>query len=81
MLRREMKLYQDIQGDSGISAYECGDDWIDVQFKGGDTYRYLAVDIGSAAVHEMKRLAQAGDGLNAFINTHPSVKEGYSDKW
>lgn len=75
-----MKPYQDMEGESGIFAYEFGDDWIDVQFKGGHIYRYCAVDIGSAAVRKMKRLAEAGDGLNTYINTHSSVKEGYSEK-
>jgi len=76
-----MKSYRDMKGDSGISAYESGDGWIDVQFKGGHTYRYRAVDIGSASVRTMQRLAEAGDGLNTYINTHPAVKEGFSDRW
>jgi hypothetical protein len=75
-----MKAYRDINGDSGVSAYEYGDDWIDVQFKYGGTYRYLASGIGSVHLSAMKRLADAGDGLNAYINTHPEIKKGYSSK-
>lgn len=76
-----MKPYRDIHGDSGIAAYACGGDWIDIQFKGGNAYRYRAADVGSASVRTMKRLAATGDGLNTYINTHPKVKDGYSEKW
>ncbi|MBT3068242.1 hypothetical protein [Rhodoferax sp. U11-2br] len=75
-----MKAYKDINGDSGVSAYEYGDDWIRVQFKYGGTYEYRSATIGSAHLSTMKRLADSGDGLNAYINTHPDVKKGYSSK-
>jgi hypothetical protein len=76
-----MKPYQDRDGDSGIRAYEYGDDWIHVQFKHGGTYEYRSSGIGSAHIGIMKRLADAGDGLNAYINTNSDVKNGYSSKW
>jgi hypothetical protein len=75
-----MKAYKDINGDSGVSAYDYGDDWIKVQFKHGGTYEYLASKIGSAHISTMKRLADSGDGLNAYINTNPDVRNGYSSK-
>ena len=75
-----MKHYKDIKGDSGISAYECGEDWIRVQFKYGGTYEYRISGIGSTHLNMMKRLADSGDGLNAYINTNPEVKKGYSSK-
>ena len=75
-----MKPYRDINGDSGISAYEYGEDWIRVQFKYGGTYEYRASAIGSHHLNAMKRLADLGDGLHAYINTHPEVKKGYSSK-
>lgn len=75
-----MKAYRDINGDSGISAYDYSDDWITVQFKHGGTYDYRASGIGSVHLNNMKRLADAGDGLNAYINTHPEVKNGWSSK-
>ena len=58
-----MKAYKDINGDSGVSAYDYGDDWIKVQFKHGGTYEYRASKIGSAHLSRMKRLADTGDGL------------------
>jgi len=76
-----MKAYKDINGDSGVSAYDYGDDWIKVQFKHGGTYEYRASKIGSAHISTMKRLADSGDGLNAYINTNPDVKDGWSSKF
>jgi len=75
-----MQRYRDINGDSGVSGYECGDDWIRVQFKKGGTYEYRSSRIGSAHINAMKRLANAGDGLNAYINANQDVKVGYSSK-
>ena len=73
-----MKTYQDINGDSGVSAYDYGDDWIKVQFKYGGIYEYQSSKIGSSHLSRMKFLADAGDGLNAYINTNPVVRNGYS---
>ena len=75
-----MQTYRDINGDSGVSAYEYGDDWIRVRFKSGYTYEYRSTRIGAAHISTMKRLADAGDGLNAYINTHQDVKVGFSAK-
>lgn len=75
-----MKVYRDINGDSGISAYNCGDDWIKVQFKGGNTYEYQASKIGQARITAMKALADAGDELNSYIMRNTVVKNGWSSK-
>lgn len=72
-----MKPYRDLNGDSGIAGYEYGDSWIQIQFKTGKTYKYTASSVGSAHLSTMKRLADTGDGLNAYINTNPDVKKGY----
>ncbi len=64
-----MTLYKDIDGDSGVLAYEYGVDFIDVQFKrSSKTYRYSYQSAGSKNVETMKILAKSGDGLNAYIN-------------
>jgi hypothetical protein len=73
-----MQHYRDIDGDSGISAYETGDDFIRVQFKTGSVYLYTYASAGSHHIEQMKRLAASGDGLNAYINTH--VKKLYARK-
>jgi hypothetical protein len=76
-----MNIYRDINGDSGVSAYEYGEGWIRVQFKHGVTYEYLASRIGSDHLKTMIALADSGDGLNAYINTNAEVKNGYSSKF
>ena len=73
-----MRPYQDLHGDSGISAYEAGDSWIKIQFKHGGVYLYDATSPGSMHVAAMVRLARSGDGLNAYINEH--VRKNYSRK-
>lgn len=63
-----MELYKDIDGDSGVAAFEIGEGWIKVQFLKGGTYLYDSAKPGQAHVEEMQRLARTGDGLNAYIN-------------
>lgn len=71
-----MTFYQDIDGDSGVLAYELGADYIDVQFKGtSKIYRYSYQSAGREYVEIMKVLAKNGDGLNSFINKN--VKYSY----
>ncbi len=62
--------------DSGVAAYACGPDWIEVRFHRGGTYRYDARHPGMLHVIEMQRLAEAGDGLNTYINQH--VRDDYA---
>lgn len=64
-----MRIYKDIDGDSGVSAYEYGNDFIKVQFSSGAVYTYSYQSAGASNIEQMKKLADAGDGLNAFINT------------
>jgi hypothetical protein len=73
-----MKIYKDIDGDSGVSAYEYGSDFISVQFSTGATYLYNYLSAGISNIEQMKKLADAGDGLNAFINTQ--VRKLYARK-
>ena len=75
-----MKAYRDINGDSGVSSYDYGDDWIKVRFKDGKVYEYRSSKIGQAHINTMKKLADSGDGLNAYIDTHPDVRNGWSSK-
>lgn len=75
-----MTPYKDVNGDSGVSAYEYGDDWMRVQFKRAGTYEYTSSGIGATHLSAMKQLADSGNGLNAYINTNSDVKTGYSSK-
>lgn len=70
-----MKHYLNTDGDSGILAYECGRDWIDIRWADG-IYRYTAQKVGLTNVREMKRLAATGHDLNTFINQHARVRDG-----
>jgi len=73
-----MQLYKDIDGDSSVQAYEYGTDFIRVKFITGAVYLYTNVSTGSHYITEMKRLADEGNGLNAFINLR--VKKLYAKK-
>jgi hypothetical protein len=68
--------YRDWDRDSGVQAYEIGEAHIDVQFKSGAVYRYTSASVGASNLKHMVALAQAGDGLNSFINK--SVRQNYS---
>ena len=65
-----MERYLNIDGDSGVSGYEIGVDFIRVQFSTGAIYLYTYASAGQDKIEQMKVLAQTGNGLNAFINTH-----------
>jgi len=73
-----MERYRDIDGDSGVAEYEIGTDYIRVKFKNGSVYLYTYASAGSSYIEEMKRLAVAGDGLNAFIKKN--VNKRYARK-
>jgi hypothetical protein len=75
-----MQAYTDVNGDSGVAAFAIGDDYIEVQFKKtGKTYKYSYASAGQHAIEQMKLLALAGDGLNAFIVRN--VRTGYESSW
>ena len=66
-----MERYRNSGGDSGISSYEIGTDFIIVEFTGTfRTYRYSYRNAGQHHVENMKRLARGGSGLNGYINRY-----------
>jgi hypothetical protein len=65
-----MQYYKNIGGASGVRAYEYGADFIRVQFTTGAVYVYTNASAGTHNIAEMKKLADDGKGLNAFINLH-----------
>lgn len=73
-----MERYRDIDGDSGVSGYEIGTDFIRVQFSTGAIYLYTYASAGAQNIEQMKELAAAGDGLNSFINRN--VRSRYARK-
>ncbi|GGY88683.1 hypothetical protein ACFFTM_14910 [Pseudoduganella plicata] len=71
-----MKRYRNLEGHSGVLAYDIRADAIAVKFAGGDVYEYTYGRPGRAHVEEMKRLALAGRGLSTYISRH--VREDYA---
>jgi hypothetical protein len=73
-----MAPYLNLDGDSGVSAYEIGPDHIDVEFRHGAVYRYDQRAPGGRHVEQMKLRAIAGRGLATYINEH--VRKRYVKK-
>ena len=69
-----MQRYLNKSGDSGISAYEIGNDFIKVRFSSGSIYTYSYRKAGQGNVDTMKRLAVSGSGLNSYINSNVKFK-------
>jgi hypothetical protein len=68
-----MPAYANSSGNSGVVAFDDADpDEIRVRFRSGRhlTYVYTRLSVGAANLARMKRLANAGAGLNSFINRH-----------
>jgi hypothetical protein len=63
-----MNHYLNLNGKSGIEAYEIFDTYIAVKFKNTHKiYTYSYQLAGKAHVDNMKFLAQKGQGLNSYI--------------
>jgi hypothetical protein len=60
--------YENISGNSGVRYYEPGPTFIRVWFATGGGYEYDYKKPGPLHVEEMKRLAEAGEGLATYIN-------------
>lgn len=73
-----MERYRNLNGDSGVVAYEDGPDFIRVQFSDGAIYLYTNVSAGTQNIERMKQLAKNGQGLNSFINLN--VRKAYVQK-
>lgn len=70
--------YKSAHGDSGVTRYAIGPDYIIVEFKSSDGYRYDYQSPGRRKVETMKKLARTGDGLTTFINQQ--VRDDYAEK-
>ncbi|MCC6817533.1 MAG: hypothetical protein IT245_01400 [Bacteroidia bacterium] len=63
-----MNRYKNSGGNSGVHAYEIGQDYIVVWFNaGGKSYTYSYGKAGRQHVENMKELAINGQGLNSYI--------------
>ncbi|WP_310378212.1 hypothetical protein [Flavobacterium sp.] len=71
-----MERYRNSSGNSGVSGYEIGNDYIRVKFTGNSkTYQYsYQGKAGKNHVDNMKSLARSGSGLNSYINSYVKFK-------
>lgn len=76
-----MEKYKNSGGNSGISSYEIGSDYIIVKFYGNSKiYRYSYTGgAGRVHVEKLKQLARIGSGLNAYIIKY--VKDLYDKEY
>lgn len=63
-----MIKYKNLNRDSGVFAFEIGIDYIIVHFTTGKNYMYSHRSAGIDKVNRMFTLANAGRGLNSYIN-------------
>ena len=73
-----MERYKNLSGQSGVFAFEIGENSILVQFADRKKYLYTNASAGRENLVELKRLAVDGFGLNAYINRH--VRDRYEWK-
>lgn len=69
-----MERYANKNGDSGVSSYEIGSNFISVGFTSGGVYEYTYSSAGSSNIETMKGLAINGRGLNSFIKRNVNKK-------
>ncbi len=73
-----MPRYRNLDGHSGVVAYETTADSITLTFVGGERYLYASRRPGRDDVERMKAFAEAGRGLSTFVSQH--VRERYERK-
>lgn len=73
-----MKRYRNLDGHSGVAAYESGDGFIRIRFVNGEIYEYTAEVTGRVHVANMQKLAQAGLGLATYVSRF--VHDAYARK-
>jgi hypothetical protein len=73
-----MQRYKHHGSESGVVAYDSDAGRIIVQFRNGDRYLYTEDSAGAANIARMQALAEAGQGLAAFISQH--VHDRYERK-
>lgn len=77
-----MERYLNLSGNSPISHYETGNDYIIVRFNSGEFSCYIYSYEGKAGKHNveiMKTLATKGKGLSAYITHY--VRYSYDRRW
>ena len=70
--------YRNLNGDSGVTYFAVGDDFLAVQFGDPTVYVYDYVQPGREHVEKMKELAVAGRGLGTYISKY--VRKAFARK-
>ena len=73
-----MERYLNVSGDSGVTRYDMGPDFIRVQFQDATIYVYDHACPGKHHVDRMKELAASGRGLGTYISR--CVRKAYARK-
>ena len=73
-----MKRYRNLDGHSGVTAYEYGDGFIRIRFVNGDIYEYTDEATGAEHVANMQKLALGGRGLATYVSRF--VHDDYARK-
>lgn len=73
-----LQRYRNRHLNSGVTAYEIGDDYIKVEFADGPLYLYTHTIPGMRKVEQMKKLALSGKGLSSFISRN--VRDEYASR-
>jgi hypothetical protein len=74
----EPERYRNLNGDSGVTNYAIGPDFIAVQFQDPTIYIYDDTRPGRAHVEQMKAFAVCGRGLGTYISRH--VRKAFARK-
>jgi len=73
-----MEIYKNLNGNSSVTHYNIGEDYIEVKFKSGATiYTYNHLLNGTHHIETMKNLALAGKGLAGYIIKNPQVRDRF----
>ena len=73
-----MTPYQNLEGHSGVTAYEIKPDSIAVEFNHDAVYLYTYKSAGKKVIEKMKLLAKTGRGLSTFISQE--VRDNFDTK-
>jgi hypothetical protein len=73
-----MQRYRNLDGHSGVTAYDIGDGLIRIRFVNGEGYEYTDAVTGREHVQNMQVLARAGEGLATYVSRF--VHDAYARK-
>jgi len=73
-----MQRYRNLDGHSGVAAYDIGDGVIRIRFVNGETYEYMDAVTGREHVQNMQVLAAGGEGLATYVSRF--VHDAYARK-